>query len=142
MSDVARVFVDVSSSVKLAWVGWLLWGGVQLRWYQRARIPRPPAGPEVVPPLTEEPQPIEPVAAVWTIEVPEPSRPDRELVLQEPAASDSDLKQWMLPEANPRPDDRTDDGPTDSPEGLPGTLQRQQAQQHQQHRRKSRRHRR
>ena len=38
MADLIGLVNEISTSVKLAWVGVLAWGAVQFVWYQRARI--------------------------------------------------------------------------------------------------------
>jgi hypothetical protein len=44
MADLLRLFGDISTFLKLAWAGWLVWGTVQVVWYCRARVL--PAAPE------------------------------------------------------------------------------------------------
>ena len=38
MADVIGLINDISPSVKLAWVGVLVWAAVQIMWYQRGRV--------------------------------------------------------------------------------------------------------
>jgi hypothetical protein len=38
MADLIGLINDISTSVKLAWIGVLAWGAVQFVWYQRARV--------------------------------------------------------------------------------------------------------
>jgi hypothetical protein len=38
MADLIGVVNEISTSVKLAWIGVLAWGAVQFVWYRRARI--------------------------------------------------------------------------------------------------------
>jgi hypothetical protein len=38
MADLIGLINDISTSVKLAWIGMLVWGAVQFVWYRRARV--------------------------------------------------------------------------------------------------------
>jgi hypothetical protein len=38
MADLIGLINDISTSVKLAWIGVLAWGAVQFVWYRRARV--------------------------------------------------------------------------------------------------------
>ena len=75
MADLIGLINDISTSVKLAWIGVLVWGMIQFVWYRRARVvpgtletSRRSASGYQVPSVTRPPE-IEP------IEPPEPHLP-------------------------------------------------------------------
>ena len=71
MVDLLRLFSDMSTFLKLAWAGWLVWCAVQIVWYRRARVL--PAAPE---PLSRDQTAERPLAsAVISVEPPRAPTP-------------------------------------------------------------------
>ena len=72
MADVIGLINDISTSVKLAWMGALAWTAIQVMWYRRGRVPAGTA---------------EPVASSWSAghQFPSVTRPPETEPVEAPA---------------------------------------------------------
>ncbi len=74
MAELFGLFKDVSTFLKLAWVGWLIWGAVQIVWYRRARVMVAPFEP-VLPDRSAERRPATGVFPAQSPLAPKPLAP-------------------------------------------------------------------